>query len=105
MYYNLLSHPGYEYAIYCRVGNAKPYIIPRLFKDIQEVYRFLEEQERRVGIVYVDNDFYENKYSKSEKGTYYKVLQRPIADWEDAKEKNIKNTCNSKNNIIYLSQK
>ena len=112
MYYDLYNHPKYEYAIYCKVGTAKPYIIPRSFKDLDDILKFLGEQEENHYLtgrtMYVDNDFYQNKFSMNEKGTYFKVLMRPVSDWEVAtyqgKTKNKKNTCKNKTDIIYLKK-
>lgn len=82
----LLKHPQYEYVAYCRVSNAKPYIIPCKFYTFKEVKDFIEEIEERFErdgkSFYIDNDFYENKYCMNEKGTYYKFYRRPVSDWE-----------------------
>ena len=80
--------------------------------EVKQFLQELEEKHKRLSTVYyVDNDFYNNKYNANEKGTYYKVLKRPIADWEEVscetegiEEKKQKNTCKRKGSIIYLIQ-
>lgn len=116
MYKSTLNHPKFEYCVYCKVKNGKPYIIPGIeMSNMVEVSNFLkelEEKHKRLSTsYYVDNDFYQNKYSANEKGTYYKVLKRPIADWEEVsceteeiEEKKQKNTCKRNSSIIYLIQ-
>ena len=87
MYYLNDKHPEYEYALYCRVGSATPYIVPRKFNDMSDVLRFIDELEKRHNryhqIFFIDNDFYENKYSINHNGTYYKFLRRKVFDWEE----------------------
>ncbi len=97
MYYLENIHPEYEYAIYCRVSNATPYIIPRTFNSFLDVQRFFTNTTRRHDrfhqIYYIDNKFYNNKYSNNMNGYYYKVLKRLVNDWKniDDEETNEKN--------------
>ena len=89
MYYLNDKHPKYEYCLYVRVGQALPYIANK-FSDISDVYRFITQIEKRHNhyrqIFYIDNDFYQNKYSLEAGGTYYKFLRRPVFDWEEFSE-------------------
>lgn len=93
MYYLNDKHSKYEYALYCRVGQALPYI-KRIFDSLDDVYRYIFEIEKRHNhynqFFYIDNDFYENFYNISCGGTYYKVLRRPVADWEEFETETIK---------------
>lgn len=86
MYFLNDKHPRYEYALYCRHGTACPFIV-RTFDDIYQVYRHIEELEKRHNrfhqIFYIDNDFYKNHYSINQNGTYYKFLRRPVSDWQE----------------------
>lgn len=87
MYYLNDKHPKFEYCVYVRVGNACPYIMPRKFEDMQQVYRFISETEKNNNrynrIFYIDNSFYKNNYSRNMNGIYYKILRRKINDWEE----------------------
>ena len=86
MYYLNDKHPKYEYCLYTRVNNAMPYIENK-FSSIDDVYRYISEIEKRHNhygqIFYIDNDFYNNSYSISTGGFYYKFLRRPVEDWEE----------------------
>lgn len=86
MYYLNDKHPQYEYCLYVRNCSACPYIA-RTFTDIYDVYRFVEEIEKKHNrynrVFYIDNDFYQNKYSPNVEGIYYKFLKRRINDWEE----------------------
>lgn len=92
MYFLNDKHPEYEYVLYCRHSDAIPYI-SRTFDSFPDVLRYIEELEKRHNhyhqIFYIDNDFYENKYSININGTYYKFLRRPVADWEEFTEKEV----------------
>lgn len=76
----------YEYGIYCKVGSGLPYI-RSVHSDMKQIYIAIEEIEKRHNhyrqLFYIDNDFYKNKYSLECGGTYYKVLRRPILEWEE----------------------
>lgn len=100
MYYLNDKHSKYEYAVYCRVGQALPYI-QKILNSIEDVYRYVNELEKRHNhyrqFFYIDNDFYDNHYSLNNGGTYYKILRRPVSDWDDKWEDS--KTCN---NILYF---
>lgn len=59
------KHSKYQYAIYCRVNGATPYI-STILETIDDVFRWVEEKEKRHNhynqLYYIDNDFYKNKY-------------------------------------------
>lgn len=105
MYYLNDKHYEYEYALYCRVGNACPYIREiNYITDMDGVYRYIEEIEKKHNhyrqIFYIDNDFYKNNYSINMNGTYYKFLRRKVQDWE---EFGVKQGRATNNNIFYIS--
>lgn len=85
MYYLEDNHPEYEYSCYIRVGSAKPYIAPYVLYDMTDIYRVIEEIERKHNryhqAFYIDNDFYDNHYNKIENGTYYRFMKRKVNNW------------------------
>ena len=89
MSYIAEMHPQFEYALYVRVKNATPYISPFITDDINLVFRQIEDIEKKHNrynqAFYIDNDFYNNEYSKAENGVYYKFLVRKVNDWHDLK--------------------
>ena len=86
MYYLNDQHPKTEYAIYKRVNNAVPYIISNTFSSKQEVREFLEATIRHHQhyhhTYYIDTVGYREEQYKDFAQFYYKVLQRPVNDWE-----------------------
>lgn len=88
MYYLNDKHPEYEYAIYTQVNNALPYItelkwvikLDDLLKVAQDIEKKHNHYNQRF---YIDNKFYNNKYSLDSGGTYYKILIRNVSDWQD----------------------
>lgn len=86
MYYLNDKHPKYEFTIYIRQGTAIPYLI-NTYNSYYDAKRFLEEKAKRHQhynqIFYIDEDFFENEYTNNYQGTYYKILKRPVADWEE----------------------
>ena len=87
MYYLNDDHPEFQYAIYCIVNKGCPYIAPRLFDNVMDVYNYIEElaknNNRYHRTFYVDNDFYNNQYNLDTSNIYYKVLKRKVLDWEE----------------------
>lgn len=78
----------YQYGLLTQVGNAKPYVNDLTYvTDMQGIYRYIEEIEKRHNhyrqLFYIDNDFYENKYTIQCGGTYYKFLKRRVLEWSD----------------------
>lgn len=90
MYYLNDKHPKYEYDIYIKNGEGIPYINGKIFTSYKDVCNYLEEIAKRHirynRVFYIDDDFFDNKYKKDIKGTYYKILKRPVSDWEDIKK-------------------
>ena len=86
MYYLNDKHPKYEYAIYTRVNNATPYI-GQVFDNMKQVEVYLESIGKRHNkyhqTFYIDADGYENNYPKEFADCYYKLLIRPVNDWQE----------------------
>lgn len=86
MYYLNDNHPKYEYAIYTRVNNACPYI-SQVFSNLKQVNAYFEEIENRHNryhhLFYIDHENYNNVCSKEVASFYYKVLKRPVSDWQE----------------------
>ena len=87
MYYLNDKHTAYEYVIYCRKSKATPYLIGSIFDNERQVKQFIEEigkrHERFNQPYYVDNYFYKNTYPITQDGWYYKILKRPVNDWQE----------------------
>lgn len=80
------KHPDFEYAIYCRVNNATPYIahIYSSMREVEEYFKAMETRHNRYHhIYYIDTVGYDNKYSKEFAMFYYKLLKRPVNDWQE----------------------
>ena len=90
MYFLNDKHPKYEYAIYIRHGLGMPFIIEKPHMTYYDICNYLNEEakrhERYNRIYYIDNKFFKNHYEFSLNGTYYKILRRPVADWEEIEE-------------------
>lgn len=98
MYFLNDRHDMFEYSIYTRVGTACPYISGK-YNTLEQVMIRIGEIERKHNhygqLFYIDNDFYQNKYNINITGIYYKVLRRPVADWEEfTTNENCINICN-----------
>ena len=109
MYYLNDKHSEYEYCLYTRVGSACPYITElHSVSNLDDIMRRVEQIEKRhnhyAQIFYIDNDFYNNKYSFNQNGTYYKFLRRKVFDWEefDSNEDIYNDKQIYYDNIIYL---
>lgn len=85
MYYLNDNHPEYEYAVYCRMNQATPYI-KATFDNKKQLEEYLKAVIRRHNqfhqSYYLDVDFYENEYPENQSNAYYKVLRRTVNDWQ-----------------------
>ena len=83
------KHSKFEYVIYVRCGNARPYLCGKIYSSYMDVCRELESiakrNDRYHRVYYIDDDFFENQYDKGE-GTYYTILRRTVLDWEEFKK-------------------
>ena len=86
MYYLNDKHPKKEYAIYKRVNNGTPYIA-KVFSNLKEVDEFLSviirNHEHYNHIYYIDRVGHKNKYPLELAMFYYKLLERPVNDWQE----------------------
>ena len=103
MYFLNDSHPEYEYTLYTRVGNAKPFLLNR-YNSFEDVLSEISSREKRYNryneVFYIDNDFYSNHYNINAGGIYLKFLRRRINDWEEFNYNSI-----LENNIVYFNKK
>ena len=87
MYYLNDKHSQYEYGIYIRHGTGIPYIVERPHRNYWDLVRELEEEAKKHHrynrIYFIDEKWFKNEYERNVVGTYYKILRRPIADWEE----------------------
>jgi hypothetical protein len=88
LYYLNDKHPKYEYVLYIRHGKAEPFL-GKVFVSYYDIKKELEEIAKRHDrfnqVYFIDEDFFENQYSKGE-GTYYKILMREVKDWRTFKK-------------------
>jgi len=68
MYFLNDKHPEYEYCLFIQVEKALPYIIEYKYMTTREdILRKVEELEKKHNRYrqrfYIDNDFYDNKYT------------------------------------------
>lgn len=86
MYYLNDQHPTKEYALYCRVNNGTPYLTTT-FQNLNELNAFLSSVIKRHNkyhySYYIDGINYPNIYPMEFAQFYYKVLERPINDWQE----------------------
>lgn len=75
-----------EYAIFKRVNNATPYV-SNTFSNLSQVDIYFQEIENRHKkfnqTFYIDRVGYKNYYPKELAQFYYKVLERPINEWQE----------------------
>ena len=89
-----------EYTIYARQGNAKPYTIGT-YKTIAsaklKLYDIISLEIERKRPFFVDNDFFENKYTLGSELFYISILERDVKEWKRFSE-----LASTKNNLLYL---
>lgn len=89
-----------EYTIYARQGNAKPYTIGT-YKTIAsaklKLYDIISLEIERKRPFFVDNDFFENKYTLGSELFYISILERDVKEWKRFSELD-----STKNNLLYL---
>lgn len=93
-----------EYVIYQRHGNAKPFMI-HTFTDILSAKIKLNDivsiEEERGRPYFVDNDFFNNKFSHCSDLYYLSILERDVSDWNKYSENQEKNR--EKEKIIFMN--
>lgn len=92
-----------EYGIYIRCNGGKPYMI-HFFNDIIQtklkLYEMIGLEEERGRPYYVDNDFFNNKFSNNLNLKYYCIKEREVSDFSIYSEE--KSNSKEKNKILYL---
>ena len=92
-----------EFCIYIRTRGGKPYILDT-FNNISEaklkLYEMISLEEERGRPYFVDNDFFNNKYSCNINLKYYCIKVREITNFEKYSEEKCKIEENKK--IIYM---
>lgn len=79
----------YEYTIYIQIKNGTPFCTGVLSdeKQVEERLKGMIRRHKQFRqIYYIDIKDYPNEYSPAQLGTYYKILRRPINDWEEITE-------------------
>lgn len=93
-----------EYGIYIRCNSGQPYMI-HFYNNITsaklKLYDMISLDEERGRPFYVDNDFFNNKYSCSNCIKYYCIKVRDVSDFDIYSEEKARDENDKK--IIYLS--
>jgi hypothetical protein len=91
MYYLEDKHPTEEYTVYIQVKCGTPYIGVWSGTSMLDVYKFIKEIEKKHARYnqhfFIDNDFYNNHYSKGDYSYYYRFMVRKVNDWKTLKTK------------------
>ena len=87
MYYLEDKHAQYEYALYVRIKEARPYLLEWGFTDYYRFLNRLNEIKKRHNrynqVYYIDNDCVDNDYNSCIRPEYYyKILRRPLNDYK-----------------------
>lgn len=95
-----------EYTIFCIYNGGIPFELKR-FNNIQEaknkIYEMIQLEEERKRIYYVDNDFFENKYTLGlQSSKYFCIKERAVSEWIKYEEK--KEISKKKNNILIFTK-
>lgn len=94
-----------EYGIYRRNNGGFPFMLD-IYKDIISVKLRINELvsnwEEKGYQYYIDNDFYNNKYSLSFNNCFYCCIkERDVSEWTNYMEN--KNDIKNNSNIIFLN--
>lgn len=94
-----------EYSIYIRQGNGRPYTIGT-YNSIYDAQialgNMVRLEEERQKPYYVDNDFWDNKYSLVSNLRYFCIKEREVTEWQVYCESNVEEE-NENSNIIYFA--
>ena len=92
-----------EYSIYQKHGKGKPYIL-HTYNNIDsakfKLYNIIKTEEERGRRYFVDNDFFNNKYTLVGDLYYLKIIVRDVTDWKDYSEQEYINKNDKK--IIFM---
>lgn len=93
-----------EYCIYIRQGAGKPYIL-NTFNNLDnaklKVLELVELEEERGRPYYIDNDYFNNKYSLVGNLKYICIKQRDITEWTNFSSIEINKR--EKEKIVYIN--
>lgn len=93
-----------QYGIYIRQGSGTPYMIhfyDNIYSAKQKLYEMIQLEEERQRPYFVDNDFFDNKYSLVGNLKYFLIKERDVSDWENYSEEGTK--IKNDNKIIYFN--
>lgn len=93
-----------QYGIYIRQGSGTPYMIhfyDNIYSAKQKLYEMIQLEEERQRPYFVDNDFFDNKYSLVGNLKYFLIKERDVSDWENYSEEVTK--MKNDNKIIYFN--
>lgn len=94
-----------EYGIYIRCNGGQPYMIhfyDNIFSAKQALLQMVQLEEERGRPYFVDNDFFNNKYSCNLNLKYYCIKVRDVSEFEKYSEEKIKTKEKKENNVIYF---
>ena len=93
-----------EYCIYCIRNGGKPFILDT-FKTLDSakfrLFDMISLEEERNRPYFVDNDFFNNKYSYAGRLKYFCIKEREITEWNKYSEEKANIENNKK--IIYIT--
>lgn len=91
-----------EYGIYIKQGSGRPYMI-HFFNNLEsakfKVYEIILSEEERGRPYFVDNDYFDNKYSFVGNLKYICIKERDVSNWSNYSEYSKDNK-----NIFYLNK-
>lgn len=94
-----------EYGIYTRHGDAKPFMV-HVYNNLTQckvvLYNIISDYEERGREYFVDNDFFNNKYSNSLRGTYFCIKVRDVSEYKKYSE--VESTEEENKKIIYFQE-
>ena len=93
-----------EYCIYCIWNGGTPFIL-HTFKNIDsakaKLFEMISLEGERERPYFVDNDFFDNKYSYAGRLKYFCIKEREITEWNKYSEE--KTNIENRNKIIYIN--
>lgn len=94
-----------EFAILKINNRGSPFIL-NTFDNIEkaktELFTLINQDEKRNKIYYIDNDFFENKYTVGLNAQkYYRIIKRKITEWETYKSARESNKTNNNKILIF----
>lgn len=91
-----------EYGIYIKQGSGRPYMI-HFFNNLEsakfKVYEIILSEEERGRPYFVDNDYFDNKYSLVGNLKYICIKERDVSNWSNYSEYSKDNK-----NLFYLNK-